>query len=254
MMDHPTNDYSAFDPLAYLREYYTEVSPENVALLRFLVRALASVPPDSLILDFGGGPTLYAELAAAPYAREIHFAEYQPANLEMVRRWLRREANSFDWGAFTRAILEMEGQEPTPHAIEHREALVRTRLTRLMPCNAYAPRPIGENRLYDVVITNFCAEAAARDDASWRLCMAHILSLLRPEGRLIVSAVMGADSYPVGEREFLAVRLSPEDLRTMLIEEGFDPSHIEIDTVGADGPQRHYEGLMFATALKGRAV
>jgi len=249
-MSQPTNDYTAFNPLAYLREYYTEVSPENVALLRFLVRALASVPPDSLILDFGGGPTLYAELAAAPYARELHFAEYQPANLEMVRRWLRGEVGIFDWSAFTRAILEFEGREPSAQAIAAREALVRKRLTRLMLCNAYADCPLEESRLYDVVITNFCAEAAANDYAQWRACMAHILSLLRPGGRVILSAVMGADSYPVGDHEFLAVRLYPEDMHRMLVEEGFDLASIAMDTVGADGPERHYEGLMFATALK----
>lgn len=252
MTSQPTDDYSTFDPHAYLQEYYASISGENEALLRFIVRALSRVAPNSLILDFGGGPTLYAELAAAPYARELHFAEYQHANLEEIHRWLRGERSAFDWSAFARFILEMEGQEPTPEAVRTRETLVRARLTQLMPCNAHAPCPIGKRWLYDVVITNFCAEAAARDYAQWRECMAHILSLLRPGGRLIASSVMGADSYPVGEREFLAVRLSPKDMLTLLTEEGFEG--IEMDTVAADGPERHYEGLMFATALKRGAI
>lgn len=247
-----TSDYSTFHPAAYLREYYATVSPENVALLRFLVAALRSAPPDSRILDFGCGPTLYASLAAVERAREIHIADYFSANLDAIQGWLQGREERFDWSAFTRAILELEGKAASASVIAAREALVRQRVTRVMSCDAHQPHPLGaDTSLYDVVMTNFCAEAAARNYDEWRACMSHIISLLRPSGRLLVSAVTGADSYTVGATEFLAVRLFPLDLRTMLLEEGFLPASLVMDRVPADGPERRYEGLMFATAIKG---
>lgn len=247
----PIHDYAQFAPLAYLREYYATVSAENVALLRFLVGAIRQTPPGARTLDFGNGPTLYAALAACARAGEIHLADYSPANVGATRAWLRGDADAFDWSAFTRAILQDEGVASDEAAIAARHALARQRIQRVMACDAYAPYPLAEpGQSYDLVMTNFCAEAAATDAATWRTCMTHVLALLRPGGRAIVSAVMGADSYAVGSTAFLAVRLYPADLRAMLVAEGVQPATIELSSVPADGPERHYAGLMFATGLK----
>lgn len=246
-------DYAAFDVGDYLAEYYADVGPENQALLDFLVRALSGAPQGGLMLDFGGGPTVYSLIAAAERMGEMHIAEYAPANREQVRHWLEGDAAAFDWHAFTRTILELEGLAPSAANVLAREALTRQRVTRVMSCDAHQGCPVdGIDRPYDVLTTHFCAEAAARDRAQWLQCMHHITSLLRPGGQIVLSAVKGADSYGVGSSTFLAVNLLEDDLVEMLLDTGFVRESIRVASVPADRPDRHYQGLMFARATKSK--
>jgi hypothetical protein len=246
-----TNDYTTFDPQAYLQEYYADVGAENLALLRFLVKAFRDVPAHSLTLDFGGGPTLYGAIVAAGRVDEIHLADYHESNVAAVLKWLDRDPSAFDWRPFVETTLQLEGKDASPGSVELREERTRRCVTHLMLCNARSSCPIdGVRQRYDVLMTNFCAEAAADDQAQWEQCMGNIVSLLRPGGRIILSAVKGACSYGVGDKAFLAVNILEHDLRCVLLETGFAKESIVIESVPADRPDRHYQGLMFATATQ----
>jgi nicotinamide N-methyltransferase len=246
-----TNDYAIFSVHDYLREYYADVGPENLALLQFLVDALRNVAGNGVMLDFGGGPTAYSLIAAAPKMREIHYADYSEPNREEVLRWLHRDCRAYDWHAFTRTILELEENDPSPPSVMTREEMARRRVTRVMHCDAHSRCPIDEvGPRYDVLTTHFCAEAAANDQVQWRQCMQNIVSLLKPGGKLILSAVKGADSYAVGDTAFFAVNIVESDLAQVLRENGFAEWDMTIHSVPADRPERHYQGLMFAAATK----
>jgi nicotinamide N-methyltransferase len=246
-----TNDYATFDPQAYLQEYYADVGAENLALLRFLVKAFCDVPVHSLTLDFGGGPTLYGAIVAAGWVDEIHLADYHESNIAQVQKWLNRDPSAFDWHPFIETTLQLEGKDVSLESVIWREEQTRRRVTRLMLCNARSSCPIdGVSQRYDVLMTNFCAEAAADDKAQWQHCMGNIVSLLRPGGRIVLSAVKGACSYAVGDTAFLAVNIQECDLRRVLLKTGFAEESIVIESVPADRPDRHYQGLMFATATK----
>ena len=65
-----------------------------------------------------------------------------------------------------------------------------------------------------------------------------------------MSTLKGASSYGVGKEIFPAVNIMEEDLIDLLIDIGFDCNSIQIESVPADRPSRHYQGLMFVTALK----
>src|SRR5262245_17505565 len=128
-----TRDWTEFDPTAYLKEYYADLGAENRALLHFFVEAYQDIPPDSVLLDFGGGPTIYPLIAAATKVKEVHFSDYLEANLHEVRKWLRGDASAFDWHAFIRATLELEkGSVCSASEIAQREAEIRKRVTRIM--------------------------------------------------------------------------------------------------------------------------
>jgi nicotinamide N-methyltransferase len=248
-----TNDYTAFSVHSYLREYYADVGPENLALLQFLVDALGNVAENGIMLDFGGGPTAYSLIAAAPKMREIHFSDYSEPNREEVIRWLNKDCHAYDWHMFTQTILELEGNNPSPSSVRMREEMARERVTRVMHCDAHSPCPIdGVGLGYDVLTTHFCVEAAANDRAQWRQCMRNIAALLKPGGKLILSAVKGADSYAVGDTAFFAVNIVESDLVHVLQENGFAERDITIRSVPADRPDRQYQGLMFAAATKAR--
>ena len=70
--------------------------------------------PDEPVLLFGVGPTLHHVFLTAGTAAEIHLAEYLPANLREIERWLVGAPDAHDWRPFVEYTLECEGvAEPT---------------------------------------------------------------------------------------------------------------------------------------------
>ncbi len=122
-------------------------------------------------------------------------------------------------------------------------------------CNASRTSPLeGASELYDVVVTNFCAESATSDRCQWQTFVSNIVSLLKPGGMLIMSALKGASSYSVGSKSFPAVEISEPDLVEVLDDAGFPEKMIELREVPADSPARDYAGLLLVVATKGHAT
>jgi hypothetical protein len=246
-----TRDWSIFNAQSYLQEYYADIGAENLAILHFLVRTLGKISPQSRLLDFGGGPTIYSLIASANRACEIHFCDYLESNLEQVRMWLNGHPQAFDWTEFIKTTLLLEGNDYSRQGILSRENEIRKRVTQVLQCDANLPQPIQTNGVgYDVLVSNFCAESATDSMEQWYRFVENITSLIRPGGRLVMSTLKGASSYGVGAETFPAVNIMEDDLFELLIETGFDSNTICIESVPADRPSRHYQGLIFVTAIK----
>ena len=251
-----THDWAQFDPGAYLEEYYGDLGSENLALLRFLVETYREIPKGGLLLDFGGGPAIYPLISVASRVDEIHFSDYLEANVEEVRRWITNDVTAFDWNPFIKSALELEsGTSCSDADVDRRASVIRERVTKLMRCDASRTPPIqGSHELYDLVLTNFCAESATSDRGEWHSYMANILSVLKPGGWLVMSALKGATRYSVGSCSFPAVEISEGDLTELLAENGFIREEIRVTSVPADRPTRDYEGLIFAVARKAPSI
>lgn len=247
-----TEDWSQFDPTAYLDEYYGDLGSENLALMRFLVDACRDLPKGGRLLDFGGGPAIYPLISAVTRADEIHFSDYLQVNLDEVERWISKDPNAFDWDPFIRTAIELEtGAACSDDDVQQRASEIRQRVTRLIPCDASRTPPVeGFVDAYEMVMTNFCAESATSDRWQWHDYMANIASVLKPGGWLVISALKGATRYSVGDASFPAVSIFEDDLIEMLEETGFASKGIEIRSVPADRPTRDYQGLIFAVARK----
>jgi hypothetical protein len=244
--------WSEFDPIDYLNEYYADIGAENFELLRFLADVSRRLPRGGVLLDFGGGPTIYTLISAASRVSEIHFADYLEENLQEVRRWLAEDSKAFDWDGFIRQALEMESDDPVTYEdVQHRAKMIRERVTHIAPCDASRTPPIDcRPELYDIVQTHFCAESATSDRWQWQIYVANIASLLKPGGLLVMSALEGATRYAVGSRWFPAVPISDRDLIEVLEENGFPQKRIELRCVPADRPGREYKGLLLTVAEK----
>jgi SAM-dependent methyltransferase len=246
-----TADYLLFEPNAYLQDYYVAIPSENIAMLRFLVKTFQTAPPHQRVLDFGSGPTLFAEIVAAGSAREIHIGEYLPANRAEIQRWLDQAPTRFDWSHYVEAVLRLEGGQGSPSTIQQREAITRQRVTRIMPCDARSPQPLHPvDEHYDILVSNLCLEAAARDLADWHCCIQNIASLVKPGGQVMLSAVKGATSYSVGTQIFPVVSIHETDICHALKAANFLPETIHIEWTPADHPIHPYQGMVFATAIK----
>ncbi len=248
-----TEDWSQFDPAAYLDEYYGDLGSENLALMRFLAEACRNIPSGGRLLDFGGGPAIYPLISAVTCADEIHFSDYLQANLDEVARWIGKAPGAFDWDPFIQTALELEsGTACSAEEVHERASQIRQRVTRLLRCDASCAAPLqgATGEPYDIVMTNFCAESATADRVQWHVYMSNIVSVLKPGGWLVISALKGASRYSVGDASFPAVEIFEDDLVELLDEAGFSRKCLDVQSVAADRPTRDYQGLIFAAAQK----
>ena len=85
------------------------VEADERATIAFFVDAMRHAEPGQPVLLFGVGPTLHHVFLTAVTAAEIHLAEYLPANLHEIERWLAGAPEAHDWRPFVEYTLECEG-------------------------------------------------------------------------------------------------------------------------------------------------
>ena len=245
-------DWTAFDPSAYLNEYYADLGEENVAILQFYVDVFRAMTPKSIMLDFGSGPTIYSLISAVTKVQEIHIVEYLEANRLELRKWFQEDNTAFNWRHFIQASLQMEKNgRCSAFDIMRRTAKIRNSVTSIGRCDVRQVPPFVRGRQrYDVVASNFCAESITDSREEWRSFVANISSLVAVGGTFLITALKKASCYSVGPAFFPAVSIDEKDLGEILCEAGFSSESIVIRTVPADRPSRHYEGLMLAAAVK----
>ncbi|MGQ9867189.1 MAG: guanitoxin biosynthesis pre-guanitoxin forming N-methyltransferase GntF [Pseudanabaenaceae cyanobacterium] len=252
--------WASFNARTYLQEYYGDVGPENLAYLQFFARQFAAMPPQTSLLDFGSGPTIYSVISAVPKVERIVLSDYVAANREELTLWQQNDPQSFDWTPFIEAALVAEGRQATPEAIAQRVAELQQKIVAIRFCDAALDQPLpGWEEPFDVLVSNSCADAATNDRTVWQQYLNNILTCLKPGGLLILSAVKGANFGDLEEalsqpstdfQYFPTVNIVEADLQAALVTAGCAADTVAIETVPADRPTRKYQGLMMATARK----
>jgi hypothetical protein len=236
-------------PGEYLSEYYSEVEPDERETIAYFVDAIKQAEPGRPILFFGVGPTLHHVFLAAGTASEIHLADYLPANLAEIERWLARDPSAHDWRPFVRYTLECEGiADPKEEEITRREELTRARITRLLPGDARLPSPVTTR--YGTVVSAYCADSATDDHATWETFMEHISGLVRPGGVFITSALRHCRYYLVGGKRFPSANVDEHDIRAVL-EPVFESASVSIEVRElAEHASQGYSGIVLACARR----
>ncbi len=247
--------YASFDtewePGAYLKEYYSEIEPEERATIAFFVEAMKDADRSQPALIFGAGPTLHHAFLAADKVSELHLGDYLPANLHEIERWLRRDREAHDWRPFIRYTLQCEGVDrPALEEITFREEMTRGRITGLLQVDLRAENPLGieATRQYATVISAYCADSATSDKAEWAAYMQRIVGLVQPGGMLLVAALRRSRGYVVGGKTFPSANIDEADLQAVLAPR-FDRGNLTILACSATGSaSKGYSGVVLARA------
>jgi hypothetical protein len=243
-------DFRKFSPNVYLKENYSKIQEEDRHHLRCLAKAYTDVTGDLTLLEFGGGPTLYQLISAAPKVKEIHFSDYLESNLEEVRKWAYREGNAYNWNDFTATALLAEGIAATPDAINAREEILREKITKFLSCNALQKYPLGGDAVvqYDIVNTHFVAESITDNRDEWKQIFANICSCVKPGGKLVMAALKCCTAWKNGQQKFPATYITELDILELLAANGFRENEIYMETFPAD--QDDYHEVIFFSSTK----
>ncbi|MFN8391838.1 MAG: guanitoxin biosynthesis pre-guanitoxin forming N-methyltransferase GntF [Bdellovibrionota bacterium] len=243
-------DYSAFDPAAYIAEYYSEVGAENRFLLEFYHRAFQHIPRGASFLEFGGGPTIYQLLSARRRVKEIVFAEYLPANRREIEKWVFDEPGAFNWSEYIDLVLALEHKQRTEEQRRRVRQELSKKVTQIIACDAYSSNILGNDSLrqFDVVSSSFCLECISPYESDLRSFFAKLDCVLRPRGMLVLTMLKKAESYKIGDLMFPACSIDEDYMRGMLRDLGYH--WVSIESVQAEADQG-YAGLIAITAEKG---
>jgi hypothetical protein len=243
--------FDAWSARDYLAEYYGSVMDDERQALAFLVESMRGLPPVERALDFGCGPCVHHCFALVPRAREIHVADFVPANLEEIMRWRERQPGAHDWSAFTAETLALEGAEVTAESVAGREEETRARLVRVMAADIRDRDPLGAagRGAYALVTSHYCAEAISTDKDVFRSNVRHLAGMVAPGGTLVLSACGAASSYKVGERQFPCSGVTGEDVLSALTGAGFREVDLRVRSTPAHTEQG-YSSVIFARARR----
>jgi hypothetical protein len=230
-----SNPYTDFAPRGYIADYFSTPDGENTEMMRFHAEVHARIPDAHLMLELGGGPTIYQIISAAPHTDEIHFADYVSANLREIEAWRAADPHAYDWSPFVRRALELEGRTSDDAAIAQREAIVRSKLTRFLFTDALAEQPIGPNReSYDKVAVNFVLEGITDSYDEWHAALLRLASLVRVGGHFIYAAVVDSTYWFIGDTRYPNLPISEAHLREALPAGGFEIE--ELRTIPSNTP------------------
>lgn len=252
--------FAQFHPREYLKEYYSKVGLENSSLLEFFAKVYKEdVVSDSTMLEFGGGPTVYPLISAAPKVGAIHFSDYLEENLKEVRLWKNRGKKAFNWDTFLKKVLALEGIKKISHTdIKERENLMRRKIKKITHCDAFNKDPMGKEyrNYYDVINTNFVTESITSSKKTWEKLVSNICSMLKKDGVLVMTAIKGAKYYRIGDKRFPAVPVTEDDLIRVLTRLGFQETSFVLYSVPAEVMDEElkgytgYNGFIFLKAKK----
>lgn len=249
--------FETFEPRHYLKTYYSKIGSENLSLLEFFSKAYQGVKKGSMMLEFGGGPTVYPLITAASKVKTIHFADYLDKNLDEVKLWKNSSMDAFSWQKFFKKALYLEGNKKvSKKQVVLRKNLVRRKITKFLHCDAFKNDPLGKKyrNYYDIINTNFVTESITDKKEIWENLIVNICSMLKKDGIFIMTAIKDARYYHVGRRAFPSVRITEEDMIKVLIKLGFKETDFFLSVVPAEVQEEEikgytgYKGLIFLKA------
>lgn len=243
-----------WQPKDYLKEYYqAPIVADELEAIKFQIETLKNLKKETVVLEFGSGPTAHRAITAAPYVSEIHIVDYLDENLDELKQWVDKKEGSHNWKHYVRYILECEGvKNPTNEQINQREELTRKKITRFLQADASKKNPLGDEYVgkYKHVYSGFCADSATHDKKTWTKYMRNIASLVASGGTFFTAALRKAKYYKSGDNYFPSANIDEHDLRKVL-ELDFLPDSITIEVrelpeLKSEG----YEGILLAHAIK----
>lgn len=218
-------DFINFSPVGYLHEYYGEIGPENAALLSFFVDAYAEFADDSMdIAEIGGGPTVYQLISMAPKAKSIIFTDYLSKNLNQVKLWVEAKKTAFDWDEYFEFAVKTEEKvaDANKDKVGARKKLLRAKLNELIKLDIFNDKDLSIIKgSKDIVSMNFVAESITKDLEGVRNVIKRASSIIRPDGRIILTGLLCAEYWIEKNRKFPAAYVSEMHVKQILKELGF---------------------------------
>ena len=209
------------------------------------------------MLEFGGGPTIYPLISAAPFVSEIIFSDYAEANRKEVTMWKNKEPKVRDWSnRFQYAMTELEGNDD-PKAVEKRQDEVRRKIKDIIPCDLREDDVLlgAATGPFDIISTTLCIESVSQSLEEYRANLKKMYDLLKPGGFLLSFLDEECSGYSVGGESYHYLYLTKDDVinsfksKEFAVKETFQRAVKEVEE-NRPNPASVMKALLFVAGQK----
>ncbi|XP_003228832.1 nicotinamide N-methyltransferase [Anolis carolinensis] len=220
-----------FCPKEYLNMYLSFGSGDGTVFAIVLDKLHKAFAKDGIrgdtLIDIGSGPTIHQLLSACESFKEIIVSDFLEQNREVMKKWLKKDPETFDWAPVLKYVCQLEGDREK--WMEKEEKLRKT-IKQVLKCDVTWANPFDPIEVHpaDCVLSTYCIEAASKDLPTYHSAMKNVGSLVKPGGHLILVVALEETYYMVGPNKFSSLYLAPEMVRDVLKGAGFDVVSSEV--------------------------
>jgi len=242
--------WNTFSSDAYWQHNYCLLQPEDQEILnrvsQFFARAFADRAPARRGVDVGSGTNLYPALLMLPWTDQILLTDYSANNVGWLREHVDDDGDAWSWSGFWRELQNTDGYD--------RIGAPREKLRKACAGEpGYAgieQRSVFElpTAQWDLGTMFFVAESITQDPGEFRRAVERFVGALTPGAPFAAAFMAGSKGYEVGDAEFPALGITPDDVRRHLGDLGASELSVEpLQTrpLVRDG----YEGMIVATGF-----
>ena len=256
---------------AYLKFFNMDENSAMLPLLHFQVANIIKIFNEHIgntklnrkqhsVLEFGGGPCLWASLLLAQYFDEIWFCDFAPSNLKCVHDWLDKQPNAFDWKPFFNYVLDIK-QGHHNNEIEY-ETKLRSTLNngKIFRCDVNGENSLfidysisnNDQEQFDMIYSCCCLESACSSYDIFRRTICRFSNILKSGGILIICSFRNATSYTFNDDTYTDLPLNEEIITTAFIDTGYltKPICINLDFESDPIHKSTTDGFMITYGFK----
>ncbi|XP_077313869.1 nicotinamide N-methyltransferase-like [Lithobates pipiens] len=202
-----------------------------------------------VLIDFSIGPQIQHLYAAQEHFRDIILLKPTEHCILEVKKWTDSRTGAFDWSHTTTLATELAGKSDQS---EEKEIRLRAAIKHVVKFDLNQENLTGSIGLpqADCLVFWNILEAISKDLKEFVRNFRKFSKLLKPGGRIMHYGALNCTFYMVGGEKFHFFKYNESDFRSMLSNEGFVITHLEVSQRKAESDLMDFDSVMFCTAYK----
>ncbi|XP_073459290.1 indolethylamine N-methyltransferase-like [Aquarana catesbeiana] len=202
-----------------------------------------------VLIDISIGPIIHHLFSAQKYFRDIILLKPTEHCIIEVKKWVNSRTGAFDWSHASTFATEMAGNS---ERCEEKEVGLRAAITHVVKFDLNLENltdPIVLPQA-DCLAMGCIPEFISKDLDDFVNNFMRFSKLLKPGGHLLYYGGLNGTFYMVGGERFHTVKYNESNLRSILSNEGFVITHLEVSQRKAESDLCDFDSLVFCTAYK----
>ncbi|XP_073459294.1 nicotinamide N-methyltransferase-like [Aquarana catesbeiana] len=206
-----------------------------------------------VLIDISTGPIIHLLYAAQKYFRDIILLKPSDHCIVEVKKWTDRRTGAFDWSHTTILATELAGKSDQ---CEEKEIGLREAIKHVVKFDLNQENLTGSIGLpqADCLVFGCILEAISKNLEEFVRNFRQFSKLLKPGGCIIYYGALNCTFFMVGGEKFNFCKYNESDFRSMLCNEGFVITHLEVSQRKAESDLIDFDSVMFCTAYKEQKI
>ncbi|CAI9620194.1 unnamed protein product, partial [Staurois parvus] len=202
-----------------------------------------------VLIDISIGPIIHHLYSAQECFRDIILLKPTDHCIVEVKKWTGKRTGAFDWSHTCTVGTEMAENSVQ---CEDKEIGLRDAITHVVKFDLDQENLTGLVVLpqADCLVLTSILETISKDLEDFERNFRRFSKLLKPGGHLLYYGLLNSTFYMVGGDKFHVVKYNESNLRSILSNEGFIISHLEVSQRMAESDLCDFDSTVFCIACK----